>query len=263
MSPALARPDVDPCSGPGVRGRRTRSNGSQTWPTSPGATPWPERKRRHAPDRIAKPSPHRPAVPRKSRVQHRLVRLDPSPAGPTRRDDQPHRDRGRIPAPLPRDLRRESTLPVQRAEHLVDVGDVGLQLDDEDRPSRRVPGEDVDDPALSVDRERHLRREDPGRQLVPEPFRDRLVKRRVSRVDQPVEVAGTPPGLKFDPDLECGADRAHGIDRQWSDVATLDSRDGRLRDASDGSQVALAPSPALPNHPDHGPEPLIIHRERV
>ena len=40
-----------------------------------------------------------------------------------------------------------------------------------------MPGEDVDDPAVPIDRERDFRREDPRRKLVSESPRDGLVQR--------------------------------------------------------------------------------------
>ena len=95
------------------------------------------------------------------------------------------------PALLDRDLDREPTLPVGRADQLVDVGDVRLELDDEQRTSARMPGEDVDDAALAVDRERDLGRGDPCRQVAESPG-DGLVQSRVTGVEQPIEVAGAP-----------------------------------------------------------------------
>ncbi len=107
-----------------------------------------------------------------------------------------------------------------------------------------MPGEDVDDAALAVDRERHLRREDPVRHCLAEPARDRLVQHRVRPIEQPVEVATTPARDEIDPDLERCADGPQAVDGLRADLPALDPRDRRLGDARSGLEVRLAPATA-------------------
>ena len=94
------------------------------------------------------------------------MRRDPAAIRPTLTDDEPGRDRHRIPATLLRDPRRQPPLPVERPDQLVDVDDLRLELDDQQCAPTRMPGQDVDHAALAVDRERDFGRQDPGRQLA-------------------------------------------------------------------------------------------------
>jgi hypothetical protein len=59
-------------------------------------------------------------------------------------------------------------------------------------------------------------------------------------VQQPIEIARAPPSLKVDPDIERASDAPDHGKRQAIEVAAFDSRDGRWRHSSEGSQVALA-----------------------
>ncbi len=61
-----------------------------------------------------------------------------------------------------------------RADELIDVGDVRLQLDDEEHSRARVPGEDVDDSALAIDRKRDFGLGDPVGKSAERP-RDQFV----------------------------------------------------------------------------------------
>ncbi|MEO6349539.1 MAG: hypothetical protein ABIP53_02720 [Candidatus Limnocylindrales bacterium] len=67
--------------------------------------------------------------------------------------DQPHRDGQKVPSAVPCYLRRESSLSIERAHLLVDVDDVGLELDHQKRSRICMPGKDVDDATLDSDRE--------------------------------------------------------------------------------------------------------------
>ncbi len=70
---------------------------------------------------------------------------------------------------LARDASRKPAFAVDRSDELLNVGDVGLQLDDEQGAPSRMPGQDVDDAALTVDRERNLRRKYPAGQCLQVP----------------------------------------------------------------------------------------------
>jgi hypothetical protein len=91
--------------------------------------------------------------------------------------DHPHRDSNvaaDIPAASAGDLGGEASLSVHSPDELVDVRDVGLQLDHEKCLPAGVPGKDVDDSTLAVDRKRDLGFRDPVRQL-DEALSDSLV----------------------------------------------------------------------------------------
>jgi len=101
----------------------------------------------------------------------------------------------------------------ERREEFVHVRPVGLEFDHQQGAPTRMPGEDVDDSALAVDREGDLRREDPCGQLVPERSRDGLVQRRVRAVQEAVEIAGAPAGHQVHPDVQGRRDRPNAVDR--------------------------------------------------
>lgn len=109
-------------------------------------------------------------------------------------DDQPDSHDKRFPASICSDAACEPSLVVERPKKLVDVHDVGLQLDDEDRSSAWMPREQVDHAALTIDREGRFRDEVPGGPTSAERAHDGLVELGVATVEQPVEIAATPTG---------------------------------------------------------------------
>ena len=68
-------------------------------------------------------------------------------------DTSRHRDDGRLPGLVLGYPWSQSPLAVERAEQLADVDDLGLQLDNQERPGCWMPRNQVDDAALAVDRE--------------------------------------------------------------------------------------------------------------
>ncbi len=132
-----------------------------------------------------------------------------------------HQDRsdglGR-PTAVPRDARGEAPFAIERAEELVDVDDLGLQLDGEQGSAIRVVREHVDDATLRTDRERHLRSHDPLRTVAPEPARDVVVERGVAGVEQAVEVAAAPPRDEVQSTSRAAATRrmvSSGMPSRW------------------------------------------------
>src|SRR4051812_9748270 len=93
------------------------------------------------------------------------MRRDPSAIGRAVGNDHPGRDPSRPanrPCLLARDLNRQPALSIDGSDQLVDIGNVGLELDDENDLPLWVKGEDVDDASLAEDRERNLRSADPA-----------------------------------------------------------------------------------------------------
>ena len=207
------------------------------------------------------------AVRRERCAEHRGVLRDATAVGSAAGDDDPERDTrqwlaARNPASFDRDLDREPALPVGRAEEFVHIRDVGFELDDQQRPQARVPREDVDDTAFAVDREGHLRRRDPLRQ-VAERSGNRFVEARVPGVQQPVEVAGSPSPDDVDPDVERGGDGTEAIKRERAEVPALDPRNRCLADPRPKCEFGLAPSPPNPHESDRAAEPLVAHPPSV
>src|SRR5262245_60157549 len=119
-----------------------------------------------------------------------------------------------MPTTIADDLANEPPLLSDFPDQLVDIHDVGLELDHEDGASAGRPGDDVDDATLPVDRVRHLRREDPGRQLLPEPSSHELVELRMPGIQQSIEIAGAPARHEVDADVERRRDPADDVERK-------------------------------------------------
>ena len=184
---------------------------------------------------------------------------EPSAVRAARRKDHPGRHGYRIPATISHDLADEPSLHVDLPNELIDVRNVRLEFDDQERPLRRMPRDDVDDPALSIDRERDLGCEHPCRELAGEPARDELVQRGVLGVEQAIEVAGAPPGHEVDSNIQRRCDPPDRIERECPGMASLDPGNGRGRDTGPCRKVSLAPASLQPNGADRRPNSLVIH----
>jgi hypothetical protein len=149
--------------------------------------------------------------------------MDAPAVRPPGGDDHPNRRRhphADIPATFPRDLVGQSPLSIDRADQLVDVGDLGLQLDHEQSSPGRMPRQDVDDPALAVNRKRDLRFGQPAGQPRETPG-DLLVQGRVAGVQQPVQVAAAPAGHEIDTNIERLRDGPDARQAHRVEMATL------------------------------------------
>ena len=196
-------------------------------------------------------------------MHHRLVGGDPSTARPAVADDQPRRDRQRIPAAASCDLGSQPPFATEGPKQFVHVREVRLEFDDKQGPPTRMPGEDVDDTALAVDRERDFGCKDPCGQFVPERSSNRLVQRRVPAVEESVEIASSPARHQIHPDVQGSRDRPNAVDRLRPDLPPLDPGDRRLGDAGLVRQILLAPTASLTDEPDDGPEPEVVHHRSL
>ena len=191
------------------------------------------------------------------------MRRDPCAVRPARSNDDPTRDSKRIPTAALDDLPGKSDLPIERPDEFVDVRDVGLELDDQQRSVAGVPGDDVDHAALRVDREGDFGGELPLRQRFPEPGSDRVVQRGVPSIEESIEVASPPSSKEVDPNIECVGDDPHGPERQGVEMAALDTGHGRVRNAGTRREITLPPAPALPDRSDGRAQPRVIHSRSV
>ena len=190
-----------------IRGPSNPANGAETAPNRRSAGIWPEGERPDRSIRPSQPGSDHPTVNREGGAEHRAVRLDATPVRVAARDDDPDRDRRRRiswadPAAIDGDPDGVAPFAIDGPDKLVDVGDVGLELNHQEGSQPRMPGEDVDDPALAVDRERHLGLQDPLWELFGEVAGDQLVKLGVPGIQQTIEIPGAPPSREVDPDLE-------------------------------------------------------------
>jgi hypothetical protein len=85
--------------------------------------------------------------------------------------------------------------------------------------------EQVDHAAFPVDRERHLRSNGPARMRARKPSRNALVELRVLEIQQPVELATSPPRVELDLDLQRRSDSLDHRKRNAVEVAALNPRD--------------------------------------
>ena len=183
---------------------------------------------------------------------------------PARPDDDPRRDRERVPAARSRTICRiKRAFSVDLSDQLIDVDDVGLELDHEDRATAGMPGDDVDDTTFAVDGVGDLGGQDPGGELAGEPARDRARGAGVLRVEQAVEVSSAPPRYEIDTDVERRRDPADQVQRERSRMTPLEPRDRRWRYAGLRRQVRLAPTTANADRPDRPPRSRWSSIQRV
>lgn len=168
---------------------------------------------------------------------------------------------GCLPSSSPRDRRGISDLAVEGRQHALHVGHDGLDLDNEERPGRGVPGEDVDGSALPADRERCL-----GQCLPTRGAKDLehlLDDGRVIGVKESIRGFAMPIHPQDQPRIER---RDHPLERVQSDAtcaASLDSGHERLRDSRSGGQVELPPPSPNSQRPNDPADANGIHPRRI
>ena len=135
----------------------TRRIGARSAIRVPDVTIPPNRQRQRALSRSSQPRRDRSPVARQCGPQHGSVGGHSFPIEASGRDDDPAGDDAGGPTSALGDLARQAQLPVERAEELVHVNHVRLQLDHEQRTSRPVPGKGVNHAPFAVDGERDLR----------------------------------------------------------------------------------------------------------
>ncbi len=211
---------------------------------------------------MREPTPHRVAVGRQCRSQHRAVRLDTPLVRLVACDDDPPTHRSSLPATLGRDPTRKTSLAIERAHQLIDVDDLRLQLDEQERASRRMERQDVDGTTFPVDRERDLGCELPAGE-TRKVRGDRLMQCRVPRAEEPGKLTAAPACNEIDPDVECTRHRSQSSQRRGAEVTALDVRDERPRNARPNRHVFLSPSPSNSHGANRRADPHVIHRDSI
>jgi hypothetical protein len=187
--------------------------------------------------------------------------LDAAVIGPGVGDDERSGDRRGIEAELRGDPGPEPPFPIERADGLANVDDLGLDLDEEQRPGRRMPGRDVDEATLAREIERHLGPRDPA--LATKRPEQRLHKRRVTGARQPLDLAGSGPEPEIEASFEHPCDTANHGDAQGGTLATLDARDGLVGDPGEPSNVDLSQAAADSQDANQGTDPLVVHDDSL
>ena len=142
------------------------------------------------------------------------MRREPSAVRSTVSHDHPDRYRQRVPPTFRGDPASQPTSLIHLANQLVDVDDIRLEFDDDQGSMNRMPGENIDDPALAVDREGDLRLKDPVRQLGREPSSNGLVEPGVSAAHQAIEIGASRPRVQGHLDVEDASHRNDGPERE-------------------------------------------------
>ncbi len=161
------------------------------------------------------------------------------------------------PTTLSREIAREPSLAIDPVEHRLRVRDDGFDLDDDERAGGRVEAEDVDGPALAPDGERRFDLHGPTRcsQAPNDGFHDRgvvLIEQAVERLAAPSE-----------PEIHLGTECDRGTDdrtnRDAGQLAAVDQRDQRSREAGLVGDVLLALALANPKGPELATESELVH----
>jgi hypothetical protein len=156
-----------------------------------------------------------------------------------------------------RDPMCEPGLLAVLAERFLERDEVGLDLDDEDRATCRVPSQQVDRASLAVDRAGHLRPDEPAERLEhPCGPSDEL---SVAFIDQAIEVAAAPLDRQADLCIQRGRDASDLGDRHASEVAALEPGHEVLRHSSPCRHVRLPPAKSVADRPKRPADPRILH----
>ncbi len=105
-------------------------------------------------------------------------------------------------------------------ECLLDTGERGLDLDDEQRADTLVPGEEIDGAALAVDRIRHFEPDLPAE--ASKQRDDRSNQSCVTLVNEPVEMTSAPVQLNGELGIERSGDSPQVGERDPLEMAALD-----------------------------------------
>ena len=187
------------------------------------------------------------------------MRCDARPVRPPGRHDDPDRNGPGLPTARLRHLPGEPALPVDATDQVVDIDDVSLELDDEECTTPAVPCQDIDDPTLSVDRERDLRLEDPIWEFVAKHPGHELMEGRVLGIEQAIEIARAPTSHELHSNVERRADPPNHLKRKRIRMSSLDTGDRRGRDSGPRRQIGLPPAALDADGPHDRSEPVILH----
>jgi hypothetical protein len=211
-------------------------------------------------DRIPQPAPQNHAAHREGRFERGLVVADAATAGRGLRENQQPHDR---PAPPPEPLRRDrpsvARLLVELPNRLLDRRELRFHLDDEQHQGPGFECEQVDRPALAVDRVRDLDLHEPAGNTQP-PHR-RLDERRMPAIHEPIERTASPSDVELGTrveGLEQGTDRPQ---RQPVEPTALDERDRRLADARERPESLLGQATSTSESAERAPDLHVAHRK--
>lgn len=245
----------------------------------PRADIWNKPERSDGANRPLEPPNDVSTVVREGRPEECAVLRRSSAVGRRVCNEQAAGHRERVPAEPSGDDSRQPVLPIERAQELPDVDELGLDLDDEKGAHGWVPAQKVDDATLAELREGDLGSDlpGPGRRArehgawdrgAPgcgdtdrgDPVDSETGQRRVPYVQDTIDVDRSRSRVQLDPDLEGAGDGANGVERNLADVPALDARHGGPGGTGLLGEIELPPATPDASHPDEPSEPKIVHR---
>ena len=180
----------------------------------------------------------------------RLVIGESAAGGAAICDDHPHsNERGR-PTPFPSNLTCEPSIAIHLSDEATDIADRALHLDDQDGAAAGMPGHNVDRTSLAVDREGDLGVDDPLGQ-AGQSTNQGLDHPGMVRIDEPVEIASTPPRNHINTRIHGSEHAPQHNERRGVEAPVFEARDGRRRQLSRGGELDLRPALPIPERPDH------------
>ena len=169
-------------------------------------------------------------------------------------------DRGTPPEATGDHDGRESLLDVEPTDGVIDPNELGLDLDDEGRPSLRAQRQDVDRTTLPELGERDLHVHLPAE--VHQVSREGADQSRMVLIDDPVHLAATPRDGGEVSGVDGGEDQADRPDGKGVQVAAFDQRHGRLGHAGGSSDVRLTQPSSPPQLTQNPTDATVVHGSR-
>jgi uracil-DNA glycosylase family 4 len=152
------------------------------------------------------------------------------------------------PAAVRRQPRCEPSLAIEAGQHRLHIRDHGLDLDDQERPTCRMPAEHVDRAALAEAVEGDLG------QRLPATFRERLKHDldhpSVRRIEQSIQPLALPQQPHRHPRPDRLGDASKRVTGQPVGIAALGTGYRRLRHAGTPPELGLGPPPPTTERPD-------------
>lgn len=171
------------------------------------------------------PTPRVTRSLRKGRGEDGGVALNRRPGRAGVANDKDTANAHRDPSPLrPNEPRHDAHLSINGRNQGLDVNDLRLHLDDEQRPRRRVPCQDVNRSALAVVVERVFDEDVPA--VRTEDANDDLGYGCVICVKEAVAFESAPVGSKVEGDLKSTANAPDRSPRHRPELAALDAGNG-------------------------------------
>lgn len=236
------RPTGDgPSRSPAMRGpSRDAVRAPDGPPRATGRSVWQEPQGIEDRRWVVEPALDRAAVSRERRPKHRPMLSDAAMIGAPVREHDPLRHDRRVPAAVARDQTCQSATPVGDREQPARIDQLRLDLDEQERATSRMPCHEIDDAAFAIAVERCLRSHLPaGRD---EHGRKPLCHRRVTAGDHALDPTATPACLDWQTDLEHSSNLPQGAQRDPIELAPLDRRVQRSRDARLLGNIELPPA---------------------